>query len=116
MSIKTKEDIVSRIIDFEIETGKRIVDVFMRDTIDDGAWAYWLLSKGYVKHANNILMLLLEDDKKLNENLYEVYDENDEDVHLLEENIIKNIELISEFLVETPSYLNKLNIFFENYK
>lgn len=115
VKVKTVDDAVTRIIDWEIEAGETFMDYFMQTNVDDGAWAYWLLAKGYVKHANNIIMELLAGEKDLPQDvLYEVYDEREGENGYSEENIVKNIELMAEFLVETPQYLEKLNKFLEN--
>lgn len=115
VKVKTVDDAVTRIIEWEIDAGEIFADKFMLPNIDNGAWAYWLLARGYVKHANEIIMDLLAGEKDLpTPVLYEVYDETNEEPHICEENIIKNFELIAEFLVETPQYLEKLNNFLEN--
>lgn len=115
INITTIEEAVTSIIDWEIQAGESFVDYFMHDNIDDGAWAYWLLARGYVKHANNIIMELLAGEKNLDQEvLYHVYDENDEDPHVGGQNMVKNINLMAEFLVETPSYLVALNKFLNN--
>jgi hypothetical protein len=115
VKVKSVEDAVTRIIDWEIEAGETFMDYFMHDTVDDGAWAYWLLSRGHVKHANNILMEILSGEKCIAQDvLYEVYDEREGDNGYSEENIVKNIELMAEFLVADSKYLEKLNQFLEN--
>jgi hypothetical protein len=112
--VKSAEDAVTRIIDWEIEAGETFTDYFMHDTVDDGAWAYWLLAKGYVKHANNILMEILAGEKCIAQDiLYEVYDEREGDNGYSEENIVKNIELMAEFLFADSKYLELLNKFLE---
>ncbi len=114
VQVKTVDDAVTRIINWEIESGEIFMKFFMQKTVDEGAWAYWLLAKGYVKHANNILMELLGgDDDVSHDVLFLVYNENETDNHLSEENIIKNIELMAEFLCEDSKYLEKLNEFLE---
>lgn len=113
--VKTIDDVVTSIIEWEIDNTAIFADKFMQTNIDNGAWAYWLLAKGYVNHANEIIMDLLSGDKDLPTHiLYEVYDETTEPPHICEQNMIKNFELIAEFLVETPQYLEKLNNFLEN--
>lgn len=115
INVETVEDVVTKIIDWEIESNVRFIGTFMTNNVDNSTWAYWLLAKGHVKHANNIIMELLSGEEFISsEVLYIVFDECDEDTHLAEENMIKNIELIAEFLVETPTYLEKLNKFLEN--
>lgn len=115
VKVKSAEDAATRIIDWEIEAGETFMDYFMQTNVDDGAWAYWLLAKGYVKHANNILMELLAGEKDLPQDvLYEVYDEREGENGYSEENIVKNIELMAEFLVADSKYLELLNQFLEN--
>lgn len=114
VKVKTVEDAVTRIIDWEIESGEMFMDFFMQDKVDDGAWAYWLLARGYVKHANTILMEIFAGEENIEQDtLYGVYNEHEEDVHLSEENMVKNIQLMSEFLIEHPKYLEELNKFLE---
>lgn len=113
--VTTVDDAVTRIIEWEIDNTAIFADKFMQTNVDNGAWAYWLLARGYVKHANEIIMELLAGEKDLPTYvLYEVYDETHEEPSVCEENLIKNFELIAEFLVESPQYLEKLNNFLEN--
>lgn len=112
--IKTIDDTISVIIEFEIETSKRFDESFMYVNVDNGSWAYWLLAKGYVNHANIILMEIMNDSENINSAvLYQVFNEKEEDFKLNDENMIKNVKLIAEYLVETPLYLDKLNKFIE---
>lgn len=109
---KTTEEIVTAIIDWEIKNGESFADFFMFDNVDNGAWAYWLLAKGHVKHANKIIMAIFSGENDIDlEILYHVYDENVDDISLFEKNMVKNIELMGEFIAETPKYLIELNKF-----
>ena len=110
--VKIAEEAVTSIINWEIESGESFADFFMFDNVDNGDWAYWLLAKGHVKHANKIIMSIFSGDNDITiETLYHVYDEDVDDIPLFEKNMIKNIELMGEFISETPKYLVELNKF-----
>lgn len=114
------EAMFQRIVDWEREAGESFTDYYMHDNVRDVSWAFWLLGKGFVERANEILNEV-NDDKKLcldQELLYDIYPsyEYTEQTNTWnEDNYYKNVRLWAEFLVSTDIYLQRIMEWFDNY-
>ena len=107
-----------RIIAWERDAGESFTDYYMHDNVRDVSWAFWLLGKGFVERANEILNEV-NDDKILcldQELLYDIYPSYEgEDCSWNEVNYYKNVLLWAEFLVSTDIYLQRITEWFDNY-
>lgn len=107
-----------RIIAWEREAGESFTDYYMHDNVRDVSWAFWLLGKGFVERANEILNEI-NADKKLcldQELLYDIYPTYEgEDCSWNEDNFYKNVKLWAEFLVSSDIYLQRTTEWFDNY-
>jgi hypothetical protein len=112
------EAMFQRIIEWEYEAGESFTDYYMHDNVRDVSWAFWLLGKGFVERANEILNEV-NDDKVLcldQELLYDIYPSYEgEDCSWSEENYHKNVRLWAEFLVSTDIYFQRITEWFDNY-
>ena len=111
----TKEDLFTKIREWEIEHGESFNDYFSYDDIGEQSWAFWLLGKGFTERANQIISEILNGKTRISmEILYDIYPTYNEDYTVYSnENYDKNIALIAEFLISTPLYLRRVTEFFE---
>ncbi len=116
----THLELFDKILEWEHKVGEYFPDYFMDGTVKDASWAFWLLGKGYIKHANLIIDEILKGEKCIDQELlYEVYPTSEPETgnyipEIHDENYHKNIMLWSEFLTSTPYYLNLTLEFFED--
>jgi len=111
----TTQELKDRIIDWEHNAGESFNDCFTHDNVKDVSWAFWLLGKGYNDHA----LVIIEElgrgetclDQELLYDIYPLYDGSVPDQH--KENYNKNVELIAEFLLDTPYYTKMVEKFLE---
>lgn len=110
-----QEDIIemaNRIKDWESNAGEGFTDYFMHDNVRDVSWAFWLLGKGFVERANEILNQINSGEKCLDQELlYEVYEVHDW-TKKSQEAYYKNILLWAEFLISTQIYKDRVEEFF----
>lgn len=105
----TKEELFQKIREWEIDVAESFNDRFSHDNISDQSWAFWLLGKGYIEHANKIIDEILKGEKCIDQVLlYDVYTDDLE----WEEALDNNTKLMAEFLTSTPYYTNKVTEFF----
>jgi hypothetical protein len=108
----TKEELFQKITDWEIDVAESFNDRFSHDSISDQSWAFWLLGKGYIEHANKIIDEILKGNKCIDQDLlYNVFTDDLE----WEEALDTNTKLMAEFLTSTPYYTNKVTEFFNEY-
>lgn len=105
--------IYERIIKWEEDAGESFTDYFMHDNVRNQSWAFWLLGKGYTERANQIIDEIINGEECIDQELlYELYDINEgPDYHTP---FLKNVALWAEFLSATPTYVERVNEFFEN--
>ncbi len=113
----TKEELVERIKNWEVEAGESFKDYFMHDMVKALSWSFWLLGKGFTEHAL-VIIRGIEKGKTYfdQEDLFDIYPEYEgvgDDPHWSQENYNKNVEIWAEFLVATDSYQERVNNFFE---
>ena len=115
---KNIESTALQIFEWEREAGESFTDYFMHDSVRDVSWAFWLLGKGFVERANEILNEV-NADKKLcldQELLYDIYPSYEgKDCSWNEDNYYKNVRLWAEFLVSTDIYFQRITEWFDNY-
>ncbi len=107
----TTQELVDKIREWEVDAGESFNDYFTHDNVYNISWAFWLIGKGFVEHGNAIVE---EHNKEGNtthyvgqEELYEVHPEH-EDENWSEENYLKNVALVAEFLLATSIYRKRL--------
>ena len=109
----TKEELFQKIREWEIDVAESFNDRFSHDNISDQSWAFWLLGKGYIEHANRIIDEILKGEKCIDQVLlYDVY--VDGKCVLWEDAIVENTKLMAEFLTSTSYYTNKVTEFFND--
>lgn len=111
-------DLKEKILTWESENGESFFDYFAHDAIHPISWTYWLLGKGFSEKANELILEMhesIENSKMiyLDIDMFEVYPEYLEERKYSNENKIKNVELLSEFLLATPHYTKKVICFFD---
>ncbi len=113
----TKNTLFNIICDWESNAGEDFMDYYMHDNIKNASWAFWLLGKGYIEHANIIVKLILDGERCIDqETLYYVYPIDYKYTNEInEENYNKNIMLWSEFLVSTDFYTDSFLEFIKEY-
>ena len=116
------DEMFDQIIAWEHDAGEGFTDYFMHDNVRDVSWAFWLLGKGFVERANEILNQYAVAkyclDQELLYDIYPSYVEDEKDSHGYswnEENYHKNVRLWAEFLVSTDIYLERVTTFFKEY-
>ena len=119
--MKSKEKIFEEIVVWEESMGECFYDYFCHDNISNVSWAFFLLGKGFVKHANDIVNEHVNNDGYVGqEELYELKPVNGGEIELSvdeeRENWRYNMEVMSEFLSLTDFYQNKLTNFFKETK
>lgn len=106
----TTQQLTETIKDWELDFGESFPDYFMHDNVNDQSWAFFLLGKGYVERANQIIDEILKGNKCIDQELlYEVYPMD----NWTEEQHSKNVSLWAEFLVSVPYYMEKVTKFLE---
>ena len=115
----TKEKLVKEIAKWESEAGESFIDYFMHDNVNVLSWSFWLLGKGYISHALNIIREIEKGNTYFDqEDLFNIYPEyiREEDEEVWQENSWKkNCEIWAEFLVATDTYQEKAFEFFKTH-
>lgn len=114
---KSIDDMFERILTWECEAGESFTDYYMHDNVREVSWAFWLLGKGFVERANEILNQHSVAKYSLDQEiLFDIYPSYEgEDCSWNEENYHKNIRLWAEFLVSSDIYLQRITEWFDNY-
>lgn len=111
----SKIDLFEKITHWEFKAAESFNDNFSHDFINDVAWAYWLLGKGFTEHANEIILEIIAGETCIDQELlYHVFPENEPD-GFNEENYLKNVLLMAEFLTSTPHYHAAVTQFLNEY-
>jgi len=106
----TKEQLATKILKWENDSGESFTDYFMHDHVKNVSWAFWLLGKGFHEFALVIIRELEKGEKYIDqETLYEIHSEETDSY----ENHEKNVLIWAEFLVATDSYVERVTKFFE---
>jgi spore coat polysaccharide biosynthesis predicted glycosyltransferase SpsG len=112
---RSKEEIIELINWFEQEWGESFNDYFSHDRISNVVWASWLLGKGHIEHANNLLNQMKDNTSVYigQEELYEIYPEYiyEPNETWMKENYEKNTEIMAEFLSSSDIYQDKFDKF-----
>ncbi len=115
------QELVEQIRNFEIEAGESFTDYFMHDRVKALSWSFWLLGKGYKEHALNIIKGLEKGETYFDQEvLFDIYPEyiyeEENNNHKWDETAHdKNVEIWAEFLLATPSYVERVNEFFNKF-
>lgn len=120
---KSIDDMFNKIIEWEHDAGESFTDYYMHDCVREVSWAFWLLGKGFVERANQILNEVEADtkyclDQELLFDIYPSYVDYEKEscgYSWNEENYHKNVRLWAEFLVSSDIYLRRITEWFENY-
>lgn len=114
---KSIDDMFNKIIEWEYEAGESFTDYYMHDNVREVSWAFWLLGKGFVERANEILNQHSVAKYSLDQEiLFDIYPSYEgENCSWNEENYHKNIRLWAEFLVSSDIYLQRITEWFDNY-
>lgn len=113
--IKTQNDLLKCVIDWEKEYGEDFFDYFCHDNIKESSWAFYLLGLGYSEHANKIIDEILKDEYIDQELLFHVNSEEDCRSELdLNNAHNSNLRIMCEFLCATPYYFDIVKSFFKN--
>lgn len=109
----TAKQLAEKIRNWEVEAGESFTDYFMHDNVKDQSWAYFLLGKGHVERAVEIVDEIHNGNKCIDQELlYEIYSNDGE---WSEEQYNKNVILWAEFLISMPHYCQKVTEFFEEH-
>jgi len=110
----TSQDLFEEIIAWEKDAGESFYDYFCHCSVKDVSWAFFLIGKGFLEHAQEIVDEIESGNTCIEmEVLYDVYPEYDEDDNWLKENYHSNIKLMAEFLTSTTQYRARVREFFD---
>ena len=111
MISKNAEELAVKILEWEYKAGESFVDYFMDGKVLPVSWAFWLLGKGYSKHANTLIDLLTakqrpDQDIKFSVNVD--YESGSWDQEAYE----KDVLLYAEFLTASDRYFKTISEWF----
>lgn len=112
----TVKELTEKISAWENSAGESFFDYFAHDRVKNTSWAFWLLGKGFKERGNQIIEIDQKDNGYVDQEiLYEIYPVNDEAISIDQAyiNNDKNIELMAEFLLDTPVYTKRVMEWFE---
>lgn len=111
--MKTKEEMIDLIKDWEYNAGESFTDYFMHDNVVWANWLFWLLGKGgHDEFAVKALEKLSSGEDYLDQE--ELFDMHNTVENWNDENYDKNVELWAEFLTATPTYQKRLEEFLKD--
>lgn len=115
MKVLTIKEMSERIRNWEVNSGESFTDYFMHDNVNQVAWSFFLLGKGFNTHAN----ILIDKIGKEGTNCY-IDQEDLFDIHGAESGVWDerlydmNVAVWSEFLVSSNVYYDKVMEFFND--
>lgn len=110
--------LAARIHEFEHEAGESFADYFMAtNKVKPVSWGFWLLGKGFIERANEILDIIEEGKTPDQELMFQAYSQHMDTDSVSNEafhrEYDKDILLIAEFLCSTNIYQRRVAAFFE---
>lgn len=113
-----KKQLAKKIYDWEMDNGESFYDYFADGTVEPSSWAFFLLGKGFKEKANELVNeIAINKAMKVSggfhyisqQELFEIYPEEGEQS---QDNALKNINLMAEFLSGTDLYIDRVTKFF----